>query len=165
MAHYGQVLDNYFDPIKDDYYKYFITYFNNPVMTKLKNVDNYSMYIIKIHALLGIEYRYVIVFVYKDDNVIGGKEELKYLKWISLQTRTLKENYNVGTHTYIPKRLPELNHEINLVKKDEEQYIYETKDLPIVITLLPKSKNVDYNSTGNVLNALETYQTIISFKN
>ena len=34
---------------------------------KLKNVDNYSMYIIKIHALLGIEYRYVIVFVYKDD--------------------------------------------------------------------------------------------------
>jgi hypothetical protein len=165
MAYHGKVFDNYFDPTREEYYDIFVHYFNNPIMTKIKNVDGYSMYISKIHAILGIEHRYIIVFVYRDNNILKHKETLKNLKWISIQTRTLTDDYDLQPHSYIPTRLAVLNKNIKLVRKDEKQYIYDVEELPLNIILLPKSKNIDYNSSGNVLSAIETYQTIITFKN
>lgn len=167
MASYGQILDPDYDPRKDDVYTLFTVYFGNPEMTKIKDVGQYSMYTAKIHALLGIEYRYVIVFVYRDESKLGTVEKLNVLKWISLQTRGLPDDHKIPYHSYVPRRMPELDKKISLKSKAEtsdgmEQYIYTVQDLPITITLLAK-KNASYNASGTVVLALETYSTIVSF--
>ena len=47
----------------------------------------------------------------------------------------------------------------------KETSTYGCDDLPIVITLLHTEKNTPttYQNTGNIVNALETFQTIITF--
>lgn len=164
MIKYSNIVDPYLDPEKENVYNLFSIYFNNPIMTKIKDINNTSMYAVKNRALLGIEYQYIIAFVHQDKFPILHKEELQHLKWISLQTRTLKDDYKVETHFYIPKRLPGLDKKINLISQDDKKYVYET-DYPISITLLPKTKNqYEYTSEGTIVSALETYQTIIMMK-
>lgn len=155
----------FFDPIKTSMYQIFSQYFGNPPMTKVKNVDNYSMYIVKINAILSIEYRYIIIFVIKNNDEIGSKKLLHELDWISLQTRTLQDEHKVETHSYTPQRLPGLNKTISLIKKDKNQYLYSVDTFPLSLVLLPKKNSEnEYNSNGNLIMALETYQTIITIK-
>jgi hypothetical protein len=134
-------------------------------MTKIKDVQNYSMYMTKIHALLGIEYRYIIAFVYKDNSAIGTTSPLIDLRWQSLQTRGLQEDHNIPPQSYIPRKLPSINKRITLTHRDPNQYVYRTERLPIVVTLLPSSKNkgIEYSQTGTLVTALETYNTILSW--
>lgn len=165
MAFYGEIVDDSYDPRKQEVYPLFTSYFNNPQMTKIKNVNNYSMYMTKIHAILGIEFRYLIVLCIQDGQPNGVKKFLSEIEWDSLQTRTLQEDHNhLPPHSYIPKRLLGLDNKIRLTGRDEKQYSYLVEKMPLKITLLTKSKNIDYNSTGSVVNALETYQTIVSFE-
>ena len=159
MANYGEII---YDSSKDGLYNLFTQYFSNPVMTKIKDTDLYSMYIAKINAQLGIEFRYIIVFIWKDDSKVGTEEKLESLKWVSLQTRTLKDEYKLNIHSYIPSRSVALGNKITLVHKDNKQYRYTVENLPIIVTLLPTEKGIEYNSSGNLISALETYQTIIS---
>ncbi len=166
MAKYGEPLDNDYDPVRETVYPIFVEYFNNPLMSKLKDVDNYSVYICKIHALLGIEYRYLFVFVYPDNIPLGTQINLSKLYWVSLQTRSLQEEHTLQSHSYIPRRLKQMDRKIHIEYKDTEQYIYNVEQLPLVVTLLPKTKNyMEYNDHGSLISAIETYQTIISFKN
>jgi len=167
MANYGELLDNDYDPNKDMVYPLFVEYFNNPLMSKLKDTEQNSIYISRIHSLLGIEHRYLIVFVFKDRIPLGTQINLSKLPpWISLQTRTLQDEHQVPFHNYIPRRLNGLNQKIALTHKDENQYVYNVDQLPLIITLLPKTGgSMEYSNSGQVVNALETYQTIVTFKN
>jgi hypothetical protein len=160
MAYHGLPLKYGYDPVKEDIYPLFTHYFDNPRMTKIKDIGEYSMFLTKIHALLGVEFRYLIVFVHKLE---ANTKFLSELKWVSLQTRTLKDDHNLPFHSYAPKRNSELDKKIELKKKDETQYTYSVDKLPIEIILLPKEKGPDYNRTGSVINALETYQTLVNF--
>jgi hypothetical protein len=163
MAQYGQVLDSSYDPSREGVYKLFTDYFENPTLTKVKDVENYSMYAVKIHALLGIENRYIIVFLHRDQNLNGAQEKLANLTWLSLQTRDLPDEYKVTIHSYIPRRT-HIDQRITLKNTVNRSYIYNVANLPIQITLLPaKNKNIDYNSNGSVTSALETYNTIVTF--
>lgn len=165
MAYHGQRLDVDYDPAKEDIYSLFSDYFKNPKMTKIKDIQNYSMYICKIHALLGIEYRYVIVFVNKDSFPVKTEKFLSQLYWISLQTRTLTDEHDIPSHAYVPRRIQELDKKIQLIHKTNDQYKYRVESLPFEITLLPKTKGLDYQPTGTVVTALETYNTVITFLN
>lgn len=169
MEKYGEVIDQDYNPIRDAIYPLFVQYFGNPLMSKSKDIDDYSMYICKIDALLGIEYRYIIAFVYHDKILPGTQIRLSKLPWLSLQTRTLKDEHNLPPHSYVPRRLSNLDKKIVLTYKDSEQYVYKAEGLPIIVTLLPKDSTksksmMEYNNTGTIVNALETYQTIISFE-
>lgn len=183
MASYGQAFDPDYNPATKDIYTLFVSYFNNPDMTKLKNIPNpkgesYSMYIAKVHTLLGIEFRYIIAIVSLDKSNIGTREKLSRLKWLSLQTRTLTEDHDLKSHYYIPRKLIDLDKKIILRTKDETKYVYSVNDLPITITLLPQQSRLnkssssvdnkpsltDYTSTGSVVPAIETYNTIITWK-
>lgn len=163
MTSYGELIDSGFDPYRENVYNLLVEYFENPTMTKIKDVDKYSMYMAKINAFLGIEYRYIIVFVFQNKEKNGHTETLQNLKWLSLQTRTMADEHNLPVHTYIPKRIMNLDQKISLIRKDDRQYFYKVDNLPISITLLAKSKSLDYNSSGTVITALETYQTIVNF--
>ena len=163
MAFYGENLNTGYDPVRDDIYPLFSQYFENPRMTKIKDIDKYSMYIVKIHALLGVEFRYLIVFVPKNDFPNGDTKFLRQLEWESLQTRTLTDDHKLHFHSYIPQRIPDLDKKIQLKNNNDQQYLYSVTDLPLQITLLPQTKGLNYNSSGTVVSALETYHTLVNF--
>lgn len=169
MSHLGVYVDQddeLYNPNVEELYRCFSDYFDDPIMTKLKDVNGCSMYIVRIYALLGIEYRYVIVFITANDKSIGHQERLSKLKWLSLQTRTMTENYEVKFHSYTQKRTTLLEKKISLVKSDEKTYEYNVQDLPLKLILLStgKSKGAEYNSAGTIISALETYNTVLVLK-
>lgn len=161
---YGELLNTY-DPNKESLYESFDTYFNYPSMTKIKDVDNYSVYMAKTYCLLSNECRYIIVFVTIDSTPVYTQERLINLKWDSLQTRTLSEQHSLPSHSYQPRRLASLNVLIRREKIDPEASTYVCDDLPIIVTLLhTKNSSNDYQNQGTVISALETYQTIITLR-
>lgn len=164
MASYGQLIEDGYDPDQDIVYPLFVNYFGDPKMVKLKNVDKFSMYITKIHALLGIEHRYLIVIVRQDGHQKGHAQNLSALRWVSLQTRTLQDDYDAPILSYVPRRFPDIDKKIVLSSKDSRQYIYSVDGLPIRIAIIPKTGGgYDYTPTGSVVVALETFQTIVTF--
>ena len=164
---YGIPIDN-FTPEKDPIYDMFTEYFNNPVLTKIKNENNLSMYITKTYCLTSTTCRYIIAFVPLDDSQIGSNNYLSDLKWLSLQTRTLGDKFpNMGTHGYSPEEKGPLMSKINRVNVTKEASTYKCTDYPLTITLLHDTKkNSDsYQNSGNIIIALETWNTIITWNN
>ena len=167
MAQYGEIIED-FDPLTDHIYDLFTTYFKNPKMIKVKDTDLHTMYLCKLYCLLSRECRFIIVFVDKNDLAMNSVETLENLKWVSLQTRTLpdSEYSSVDTvHGYQPVAQGGLTAIINRTKIDDTASTYSCETLPIIITLLHTEKNTKeaYQNKGNVINALETFQTIITF--
>ena len=111
---FGQVINPQYDPSKNHIYEAFTDYFNNPVLTKIKNVDKYTVYMARIHAMLGNAYRYLVIFVERDVNMFGTTKKMDELTWISLQTRTLEDQHNLKPHTYQAAQKPPLNQKINI---------------------------------------------------
>jgi hypothetical protein len=164
--HHGQLLDIEYNPNNNIIYKGFTDYFSNPIMTKIKNVHEYSMYLTKIHCLLTNIHRYIIVFVIKDVHSIGIKESLKNLYWKSLHTRGLEDVYNVPLHTYTPRHMKPLSSIINIVTRDKDKSVYKCEDLGLEVILLHKKNQLhEYNDKGTIISSLETYNTIITFSN
>ena len=163
MAHYGEFLEAY-EPEKDIMYKAFDSYFNSPVLSKIKDINGNSMYMTKTVCLLGNESRYILCFVNQDDLPVGTKEKLSNMRWLSLQTRSLTDTYNVPLHRYQPKRDGPLSAVINRTDVNADVSTYKCETFPILVTLLNKKSESDYQPTGNIISALETYSTIITFQ-
>lgn len=179
MAQYGEILDKDFRPELNEMYEAFTKYFNNPTMSKIKNVDNYSMYISKLYCLLSNECRYLIVLVPIDNKGLKSLISLSDINWISFQTRTLHENYELPPHSYIAKRGGLLDCEILRIKVTEKASTYSCEKFPIIINILHSHQNTqkdnysssgsdsfvsEYQDKGVIITALETFQTIISLK-
>lgn len=160
VQQYGEIL-NVFEPEKEKMYKFFDTYFNHPIMVKIKNVNGHSMYMTKTYCLLSNECRYIIAFVHQDMMPLRTKESLASLKWISLQTRTLPDHHNLPSHGYQPKRDGPLNVLITRNKLTKDASTYVCEEFPITVTLLHTKNNNEYQDRGNIIAALETYNTII----
>lgn len=162
---FGQLINPQYDPSRNDIYAAFTKYFGNPVMTKIKNVSEYSVYMIRIHAMLGNAFRYLILFVDRDVNMVGTTKNMSELEWVSLQTRTLEDHHNLKSHSYTAHQMPPLNQKIHVKTQDEKQSTYNAESFPLVITLLHTRKNhsFQYQPTGTIVSALETFQTIIKF--
>jgi hypothetical protein len=163
MAHYGEFLEAY-EPNKDIMYKAFDSYFNSPVLVKIKDINGNSMYMTKTVCLLGNESRYIVCFVTQDDLPVGTKEKLSNMRWLSLQTRSLSDTYNIPLHRYQPKRDGPLSVVINRISVTPQESTYKCDSFPILVTLLHKKNESDYQTTGNVISALETYATIITLQ-
>lgn len=159
----GHLIDPDFDPAKEPIYTGFAEYFNNPPMTKIKDVEQYTMYAAKIEAFLGVENRYVVAFVRKDQKENGTAVRLRDLEWTSLQTRTLADEHAIPMHSYFPRRHPGIDKRIVLDKNDEKRYDYRVEDLPLQVTLLVSGKHSAYYKEGSVTSALETYQAIVTW--
>jgi hypothetical protein len=166
MSEYGQVINPQYDPSKNHVYEAFTDYFNDPVLTKIKNVNKYTVYMVRIHAMLGNAYRYLVLFVDRDVNMFGTTKNMKELVWISLQTRTLEDHHDLKSHTYQAQLTPPLNQKITIQNQNEKQSTYYSDTFPLVVTLLHTRKNnsYQYQPTGTIISALETFQTIINFR-
>jgi hypothetical protein len=120
----------------------------------------------KIQSLLGNTFKYLILFVKKDSNNIGYSKSMVEFEWISLQTRTLEDNHNIPNHSYKPKRIKSLDQKINIEARNEEKSTYNTEKFPLTVTILHTKKDNphQYQSSGTITSALETFQTIVNFK-
>jgi hypothetical protein len=93
MAHYGELLDTTYDPNKDRLYQMFTEYFDDPMMTKLKDVNHFSLYAAKMHCLLSTSHRYIMIFVSRDNLPLGNTDILSNFRWTFLHTRTLQDKW------------------------------------------------------------------------
>lgn len=162
---FGQALNNKYNHSKSDVYDAFVKYFENPLLTKIKNVSEYSVYMVKIHCLLGDAYRYLILFVTKDENMLGSVKSMTDFTWISLQTRAIEDNHSILTHSYVAKRMKPLDQKITIETRNEDKSTYIAQDFPLTVTILHTRKNTphQYQDTGTIISALETFQTIVNF--
>ena len=164
MAHYGQVLED-ITTSKGVMLGHFDDYFNHPVMIKIKDVQGHSMYMRKTHCLLSKECRYIIAFTKADGMPPYAKERLIDLDWVSLQTRTLADKHDIPSHSYQPRAEGPLNVKITRTGMNEKQSTYDCEDFPITVVMLnPKEGLNEYQQKGNIIAALETYNTIICIK-
>lgn len=145
-------------------YRTITDYYGNPVFTKIENRDNHSVYMCKVKSLLNV-HRYLIAFVDMDVYFKGHEQSLSNLKWTTFQTRSLKENYNIKPFIHTPLKGGVYSTHIARVHKDEKQSVYDTTELPVLITLLVDEHMMyDYPDTGALNSGLETYNTILVFK-
>lgn len=148
---------------KNNIYELFVNYFNNPKMFKIKDVEQLSIYMAKTYCLLSRECRYIIVIDNKNYEKVMSFKRLNEIEWISLQTRTLFDNHDLPSHSYVTTKNTPLNCDIFLKDKNNNSINYYCKKYPINVELLYTEKNNEYQKEGTLISAIETYQTIITF--
>ena len=106
MSQYGYVIDSDLDFSKREIYQLFFNYFNDPILTKIKDDAGNTLYAAKIGLLLR-DNRYLLVSTPKDNYQVGQTFKLSDIKWNILQTRTLSDDYNCNSFLYSPtKNIP-----------------------------------------------------------
>jgi hypothetical protein len=139
-------------------------YFESPVLKKIENQKNASIYICRIKTLLASpEQRYLIATTELDRNQVGTSLLLSNITWRSFQTRSLSNvNIDIPVHKYSPKNESSYTIPISLKNRYEDHTDYKINNYNATITLLHKNKNLyEYPPTGNLASCLETYKTII----
>ena len=166
---YGKIIEDFKVEHKFIHEK-FNEYYQSPTLLKIKDVNNFSMYMNKLYCLLSKECRYIVAFVDIDPNPIGFETKLIDLNWVSFQTRTIDSSEYTGFkfkyHSYEAVGRGELLAEIVRTEITDEASIYRCEKLNLIVTLLHTEKNTKevYQPSGNVISALETFQTIITFE-
>lgn len=159
-------IDEALDIKKEPTYSLIRKYFGNLTFTKLKDSENFSIYICKIGSYTNNK-PYLIATILKNNEDVGSTKLLSSLFWISFQTRTLPENYAIQEQNYTRKRDEIYESEIKVVKRTEEktEYVMSNKKFPLRITLL-HSKKCLYEfpeDVGTLNSALESYCTVLTF--
>lgn len=163
MSTYGRIVED-INIGRHHTYTAFVKYFGDPKMYKIKDVENWSMYMAKIRTMLVQDIKYIIAFVRKDFNPIKTEISLSNMNWEILQTRVLQDNHDIPDHSYVPMREYLYNVPITLRNKTEEEYYYDCTELGLNVTLLTRKKQMkQFVERGNVTSAIETYSTIFQF--
>ena len=163
MSQYGHTFDQTFDPAKTSTYNIFVSIYGDPILTKTKDDGVKSTYMGKTSCMLINECRYLIATVTNDSHNIGTTEHLSNLHWTNFQTRTLKGKYScavcnsANTNAFSPNLV--------LVERTPQYTQYKNDDIKIKVSLLHKKTNnlYEYPNNGDLISALELYNTIISF--
>lgn len=157
-----------FDPKKYAFYDLVTEYFSNPNLQKVKDDQEFSIYVCKMETLLLNECRYLVVIIHSDKMAIGTIRRLSELKWVSLQTRILQSDtyFNVVSHAYQIQNSLKFHFAVKQksTAKDKSVYVFENNEYPVDITLLHLKGNLyEYPMTGSFISCLETYQTVLTF--
>ena len=153
---------NKHEKIKELYLN-FSKYYLDPVLMKMQNTENYSIYMIGIQCLTSIENRYLIVSTQRDMFPIKTRKNLSELKWLWFETRTTKNKENLSVYSYNPKRGTPLDETISRIEVTKYSSIYKAENSPIRIEIFNTEKmNLPYKKKGTIVSALETFQTAIS---
>lgn len=142
----------------------FIKYFGDVTMTKVKQVNKFSLYYARIGCLLCIDDRYILTIVEHDDMQIGYERKLSAIDWTSFQTRTVdKLPMNLKTQQNRSEITPILLDKIKLAEKRTDKNIYMCNNYPLQIELLFSKDNDSYSESGTIQSALDTYNCVVSF--
>lgn len=144
-------------------YNYFVYYFDNPQMKKIKTTNGKIMYGCKVRSHLSRTTKYVLAITNEYNAPRGESVTLDQLQWDSLQTRLLDEQYNVPTHTYIEKNDTISTCQITVKEKTQSAYTYVCEKLPgmKIMLLFGPSQTRIFSDTGTVKVAVEMYTTMV----
>jgi hypothetical protein len=168
MLKHGELFDDY-SPDFSLFYAAISIFYNHPKMEVLKIDNGFVMYGCKLKCLLEIK-RYLFAVV-KDDNTVslGDVLSLGDLQWEALHIKELPDVivFKNKDHEYNPQRIIYLDHPIVRTEINDDESIYSCdyhKDIKIKLIHKDKNSRTQYQETGNLLSALETFMTVISFK-
>ena len=164
MAEYGESIDGT-DMQRIGPYNYFVNYFGNPLMQKIKDLaGGYTMYCCKIKSMLTKDKKYIFLIINPQQTPNSQQLHLQDISWDILQTRMIEDNYNVPIHSYQVKQ--STPHPIKVFEKKDDAYKYTCQTFPNIIVNLMFTKNQTrvYGERGDLGLALETYNTIVSFE-
>ena len=162
-----------YDPRVEMVYGRLIQYFQDPVLYKTSKEYTESrqpldVYAVRVESMLLKDRRFLIAMVPVDASVpVGTGRRMSTLRWRVLQARSLMEE---DPHLDpLPVMQYEVNREllqdITLQREDmnDDVTTYRVEPpLPIKIHLLHKKKGpYEYSAEGNLLAAVETYQTLV----
>jgi len=159
MSQYGTFVEDY-EPVTEALYAGFVEFLGNPKMYKIKDVESYSMYMVKTECMLSNECRFLIALVRQDAMPMHHAETLDNLQWVSFQARTLTDRHDIPAHGYTARYGP-LKAVVTKTGETDETTTYGCEDFPITIVMLNR-KNQAYQDRGTVGHAIETFQTIIT---
>jgi hypothetical protein len=168
MSQYGEIIDSY-TPDFSLFYDAISIFYENPKMVLLKKDNGYSMYVCKLKCLLEVK-RYLFAIVPEtENNKIDEIAELKDLNWEALHIKQLDEliKLDIPDHLFTPKRIIYLDKKIERIELTEENSFYKCdfhKNLKIKLIHKKEGTINQYQPTGNLLEAMETYMTVLSFK-
>ena len=151
---------------RNDFYQRIDEYFDHPVLYKVKHINGMSLYAIRVPCFLLNEKRYLVVLTLQDDHIpLHSSVPLIDLRWKSLMTRILQDPdmEHLPVHAYSMKRTEAFTLPLSILKRSNEISIYQMNDRDdLQISLLhTRGQEYEYPSTGNLVSALETYQTIL----
>ena len=149
-------------------YELIDNYFESPILEKIQDSENKSIYMAKIKTLLASpEQRYIIAVTEIDRYPIGKKVPLNNIPWKSFQTRYLSNlDKNIVTNSYSSKNIPEYTLKLSLLNRyeDHTDYLLDNYN-QVIVTLIHKNKNLyEYPPSGNLASCLETYKSVIVIK-
>jgi hypothetical protein len=163
MDKYGKLIETLETP-HSVVYSIISSYFDDPVMTKVKVNSNIAFYAARAPSFMLREYRYLIALVTDNKAPIGDQAKLSEIPWVSFQTRTLEEDWRLKTIEWSDKSDQKYKEIIKQIRREEDTFYYRTSKYPIEIALLtPKKTFPSYQPEGTILRALETFQTVIIF--
>jgi len=153
-------------PERDYIYKLIYTYYNDPIMIKIKDIEKFSMYAIQLPCLLMNEKRFLIALTINDGYKTGHQEKLSNLRWKSFMVRALNDEslFSLPVHNYTIKRDENYMIDLSIKSRNPHISIYSTKTGIFQVSLLhTKNQEYEYPNEGNLVSALETFQTILDW--
>jgi hypothetical protein len=154
--------------LKHNTYVIFREYYDGLIMTKIKDVNSYSMYYAKIQTMLKSVKRYIIAVIPQDINIPGTKKMFNDMEWVSLQAREIDEDYKLEQQIYHPSKyaLAHLGKIILIKNKSQpnEQstaYSIEYEQLPINVVMLHTSSSTMYPNKLPLELALKEFKIVI----
>jgi len=164
---YGEVFDDY-SPDNTMFYLAISRFYDNPKMALLKKESGFAMYVCKLRCLLN-ENRYLFAITRDSDTKkIGDIINIENLEWQALHIKQVSELIQVPLkdHECAPKRIPYLDHQIEKINSTDDESFYKCpyhKLLKIKLIHEEDNPKEQYQNKGNLLEALETYMTVLSF--
>lgn len=140
-------------------------YYENPILHKIKDEKNHSLYGAQLYSFLLNERYYIICTTSLN---LEKTMRLKDIPWTSFQVRTLMDD----KYSDLPKIKYKIKKEnkyltpLRLISRNKNLSSYKTiQNLPLTISLLhTKGLEYEYSNDGTIHSALETHQTILQLE-
>lgn len=151
---------------KEVVYGAFVDFYGDISLNLIKIENNWAVYACRVHSGLGFMNRYLFAIVPTYYATPPDTMTLNNLDWVSFQTRTTEEVYNVPTHQlYLsPQKKQVLSDKIKSIDRNQNSVSYVTESLPIKLQLIRDNKRKSaeyYPDQCLIYQALETYHCIV----
>lgn len=140
-------------------------YYENPLLYKIKDEENHSLFGAQLSSFLLNERYYIIC------STSLTQEKTMFLKdipWTSFQVRTLTDDKysDLPKIKYRIKKENKFGTPLRLISRNTNISSYKSSiNLPLTISLLhTKGLEYEYSNEGTIHSALETHQTILQLE-
>jgi hypothetical protein len=164
-------MDNKLNLLRQDIARYY----NDPVMTKVKENGLYSIYKVKISSyLVATAPRYLVAIIVNDESPIFNKRKLSDLKWTSFQARQMQKGKEDSDLNIVGEvDLPYENHDTSIIsvydkiyrserERDDDFLEYKSFTFPIkILVVCNKERCFNYRNEAQIEQALRYFNTVI----